>query len=105
MTAAGYVQESTGAAGEIPLGRFYETVDNTGGGAAGAQLADVDYLRERNVILLNNDTGTACVIADRERPCYLLDGQTATMNTAKTPGIVCYDVTSEGVWVEILSIT
>lgn len=100
--AAGFFTEATGAATEIVVGYFYETVDNSTG-TQGGQYADIEYTRDREVTLMVNDTGTAVAITERERHVFILDAATATMNTAKTPGPICYDVTSEGVWVEILS--
>lgn len=82
------------------VGRFTETVDNTG--ANGAKSAEIDFFEERWLLLLNNDSGTPVTVADRESNCYALDDQTVTGDDDgnSVAGIV-YDVTSEGVWVEV----
>jgi hypothetical protein len=97
--ASGFYGPATGNAGEVVVGRWYQTVDNTGG-ANGAASADLNYLRERELTLAANDTGTAVTVADRERLIYMLDDQTVTGNATKGPAGVCYDVTQEGVWFE-----
>lgn len=100
MNASGYVQPATGAATETVIGFFYESVDNTGG-AAGALSVDVHYGRERWLRLYDNDTGAPLSIADREKPCTVLDDHTVTAHdgTKSNAGTV-YDVTTEGVWIE-----
>lgn len=99
-TTAGYFQPATGGAGEIVVGFFYETIDNTGG-AAGAKVADIHFIRERGLVLLANNASAPVTIASRERPISLLDNQTATVATPTAgEGVRCYDVTTEGVWVE-----
>lgn len=101
--ADGFYCPATGAATEVTLDAvFHETVDNTGG-ADGALSAEVRWFRERVVFLQNNDTGTAVVVADRERPCFQLDDQTVTGDDTKSYGGTVYDVTAEGVWVEAAS--
>jgi hypothetical protein len=97
--ASGFYGPATGNAGEVVVGRWYQTVDNTGG-ANGAAHADLSYMRERELSLAANDSGTAVTVADRERLIYMLDDQTVTGNTDKAPAGVCYDVTAEGVWFE-----
>jgi|SRR6185295_2308313 len=100
-TSRGYYKQ--GAAGEVSVavGRFTETVDNTGG-LDGAVSAEIHFFRERHLFLLDNDTGTALTVADRESACWVLDDHTVTGASASNgeAGRV-YDVTSEGVWVEI----
>lgn len=96
----GFYCPATGATTEVVVGRFAETVDNTGG-ADGAKSVDVHFFRERVLFLLANDSGTAVVAADRERECYVLDDQTVTGDDTKGVAGIAYDVTSEGVWVEI----
>lgn len=75
--ADGFYCPATGATTEVVVGRFTETVDNTAG-ADGAKKAEIDFFRERTLFLLVNDTGTAVLVADRERACYVLDDQTVT---------------------------
>lgn len=103
MSATGFIKPATSTVGDPVVGYFYETVDNSAGGA-GAKLVDVHYFRERVVRLYANDTGTPVTVAKRERGVSILDDQTVT--SAVTPaagdGMRCYDVTSEGVWVESL---
>ena len=98
--ADGYYGPVTGAAGEIVTnGIFHETVDNTAG-ADGAKSAEVLWLEERTLLLQKNGTSTLDV-TDRERPCYAVDDETVDGdNTAPVAGTV-YDVTTEGVWVDI----
>ncbi|XXX73886.1 hypothetical protein WMF30_40190 [Sorangium sp. So ce134] len=84
----------------VPVGRFYETIDNIGG-ADGAKNVEIQFFKERKVLLMANDTDTPVVAADRESTCYALDDQTATGAVTTTPAGPVYDVTSEGVWVEI----
>lgn len=87
---------------ETIVGRALETVSNTGG-AAGAKSFTVDFLRERHMILLANDGTNPVLAADREENCSALDTQTVrafSPETHSTAGIT-YDVTSEGVWVEV----
>lgn len=103
-TSRGFYKQGAAAGANqrlVAVGRFMEDVDNTGG-ADGALFADIHFLRERHVFLLANDTGTAVVAADRESACQVLDDQTVTgaVGTNGFAGIV-YDVTTEGVWVEI----
>lgn len=87
------------------VGRFYDDFDNTGG-ADGAISAQIDYFRERHLFLCVNDTaGTPLVVADRESPCNVLDDQTVTKAPELGNAGLVYDVTSEGVWVEIDHVT
>lgn len=104
----GFYGQGVASAEAVVVGRWYEDVDNTGG-ANGALSADLHFNRERHAVLMVNDSGTAVVAADRESPCFLLDDQTvtgaatltgATPSTRALAGTV-YDVTSEGVWVEL----
>ncbi len=102
MNATGYVQPASATVGNPVVGYFYETVDNTAGGA-GAKLADVHYFKERAVRLYANDTGAPVTVARRERMASILDDQTVTLATpAAGDGVRVYDVTTEGVWVEAL---
>lgn len=99
---AGYYQVATGAPDEVVVGRFTESVSNSGG-AAGAKSANIDFNRERKVVLYENDTGAPLTVAMREQPCSALDDQTfTTFSTAKGAAAVLYDVTSEGVWIEFM---
>ncbi|HEX8795447.1 MAG TPA: hypothetical protein VF765_31070 [Polyangiaceae bacterium] len=98
--SAGYYEQ--GKPGKVvAVGRWKSSVDNTGG-VDGAVSAELEFLRDRRVLLLNNDTASPVLISDREQACYVLDDQTVTHASLGNgvAGIV-YDVTSEGVWVEI----
>lgn len=98
--SSGYFTQ--GQAGDIvAVGRYTEDVDNTGG-ADGALSAEIEFFTDRWVFLLKNDTVSAVVVADRESACFVLDDQTVT-HAANGNGVagVVYDVTSDGVWVEI----
>jgi len=100
--ADGFYCPATGDPDEVVVGRFAETVDNTNG-SDGAVFANIDFLRDRTLLLEVNDSGTPVTIADRERPCYQLDDQTVTGDDTKSFAGIVYDVTSEGVWVEFPS--
>jgi hypothetical protein len=99
-TGKGYYCPADDAKIGVAVGRFYETKDNTGG-AAGAVSVQIEFFRERVVMLVANDTDTPVVVADREGPCYVLDDQTVTGTVGTAHGGPVYDVTTEGVWVEI----
>lgn len=100
VDASGFYKPATGAATELVLhARFAETVDNSSG-ANGAKSANVQFLRERTLLLQENDTGTAVTASARERECYQLNDQTVTGDATKAYAGVVYDVTPEGVWVD-----
>jgi hypothetical protein len=101
VNATGFFGPATGAADEVVVGWFYETVDNSAG-SPGDKLADIQYPTERTVKLLDNDTGAPVVVANRERLCSVYDDHTVTLFTpASVAAGFVYDVTSEGVWVEV----
>lgn len=103
---AGFYRPATsgsGAGSDVIVGRFLEDVDNSGGGA-GDKSAEIEFFRDRECFLLNNDTGTAVVAADRETPCYVKDDETVSgSSTNAAPAGIVYDVTSDGVWVDMIS--
>jgi hypothetical protein len=99
-TGKGYYAPADDSLIAVAVGRFFETKDNTGG-AAGAVSAQIQFFRERVVMLLANDTGTPVVVADRESSCYALDDQTATGDPTTAAIGTVYDVTTEGVWAEV----
>lgn len=101
VNSAGFFRPATGTVGEIVVGTFYESVDNSAG-SAGDKFADIQYPYERTIRLLDNDTVAPVVVANRERLCSVLDDHTVQLSTpaAADAGYV-YDVTTEGVWVEI----
>lgn len=97
---AGFYKPASGDPAEVVVGRFYENVDNSAG-AAGDKSANVQFFRERNLMLVDNDGDAPVVVANREGPCSFLDDHSATLfATGKGSGATVYDVTSEGVWVE-----
>ncbi len=99
---AGFYGPATGDPDEVLVGKAFETMSNIGG-AAGAKLVDVDFIRERLLALYENDAGAPLTTAMRELPCSALDDQTFTaFAPAKGAAAVLYDVTTEGVWVELM---
>jgi len=63
--------------------------------------AEIQFFSERTLFLLKNDPVVPVVAADIESPCWVLDDQTVTgAQGAQCAGIV-YEVTSEGVWIEV----
>lgn len=101
VDANGFFKASTGAATEVVVGRFYEDADNTGG-SNGAKLADVQFARERWLWLYENDGTNPVLVAHRERLCTAKDNQTFRAFVTGQEDAIVYDVTSEGVWVEIV---
>lgn len=98
---AGFYQEASGDPTEVVVGRFFETVDNSAG-AAGDKSANVQFFRERRIFLVDNDTGAPVIAANREAACSFLDDHTATLFASGAgTGAIVYDVTTEGVWVEL----
>lgn len=98
----GFYKPASGDIGEVIVGRFYADVDNTAG-IAGAKSANVQFFRERRLLLLDNDTGAPVVVANRETACSVLDDHTATLfDSSKGEAALVYDVFAEGVWVEFM---
>lgn len=100
VDAAGFFGVPTGIAAEVVVGRFYEDQDNTGG-ANGAKSADVQFSRERWLWLYENDATNPVLVAHRERLCSVMDNQTVRAYVAGRDDALVYDVTTEGVWIEI----
>lgn len=103
-TKPGFYGEATGAAGEIPIGRFYGQYGAVvNAGADGSVSAEVQFFRERTLMLLNNSTTHALANANRETDMYIQDAITAsTLNTLAKLGKF-YDFSEDGsglVWVE-----
>lgn len=98
-TSRGYYKQADGSSIGRVVGRFTEAVDNTAG-ADGALSAEINFMRERKLVLAVNDTGTAVAVADRESVCFALDDQTVTEAESEQIAGSVYDVTSEGVWIE-----
>lgn len=98
--SAGYYKQGDDTSIGIAVGRFTEAVDNTGG-ADGAKSANIEFFRKRTVSLWDNDTGTPVTVAMRESQGYVLDDHTITGAVQTVAAGTIYDVTSEGVWVEV----
>lgn len=99
-TSRGFYRQGVSSAIGLVVGRFTETVDNTAG-ADGDLSAEIHYLRERHLMLVLNDAGTAVAAADRESRCFVLDDQTVTEAENGAIAGTVYDVTTEGVWIEL----
>ncbi len=97
---AGYAAPGTTATGLIAVGRFEETVDNTGG-ANGA----LSVLVKRGTFKFGNSpAGDLIVQADVGADCYIVDDQTVAKtsgaNTRSVAGkIIAVD--ADGVWVKV----
>lgn len=98
---AGFYGPATSGTGKRIVGRAAQSVDNTGG-AAGAKNVDVHFMYERDLLLLANSGTNAVTAAMRETTCYAEDDQTVgSLATGFSAAGIVYDVTTEGVWVEI----
>lgn len=103
-TGKGYYAPADDALIGVAVGRFTETVDNSAG-LIGAASAEIKFFRDRTLFLLANDTGTPLTVADRESPAYVLDDQTVSGAVSTAAAGPVYDVTSEGVWVEVFQLS
>lgn len=98
---AGFYGPAAAGTGKRIVGRAAQSVDNTGG-AAGALSVDVHFFYERDLFLLVNSGVNAVTAAMRETVCYAEDDQTVgSLDTGFSVCGIIYDVTTEGVWVEI----
>jgi hypothetical protein len=79
----GYVVEGDSDTDLLAIGRFNETVDNTGGAAA-AKSVEVDLGREVKGFRWLNDTGSPVAITDVGHPVYYKDNNTVTSDSAGT---------------------
>lgn len=85
----------------VAVGIARGDVDNTAG-ANGDLSIEIDFITDRWVQLFDNDGTVAVVVGDREALCYGLDDHTVTGTAAGNGAAgVVYDVTSEGVWVQL----
>lgn len=101
VAAAGFYKPAVAGTGARIVGRFAQTVDNTGG-AGGALNVDIHFIYERNLVLLANSATNPVLASHRETLCYAEDDQTVgSLLTGFSPAGIVYDVTTEGVWVEI----
>jgi hypothetical protein len=100
--ATGFYKPGVAATGVVSVGVFTETVDNTSGGD-GAKSAEIEFKHPgRKVRLFANSGTNVCVVANRETACYVEDDQTVgNLATGKSKAGTIFDVTSEGVWVEV----
>lgn len=98
VVEAGNATPGKVAAAVIALGRFAETVDNTGG-AAGAAVVRI----EQGTFLFANSATDPVAAADFGKACYVEDDQTVSKTSAANArslaGIV-RGVEPAGVWVE-----
>jgi hypothetical protein len=98
---AGFYGPAAAGTGKRIVGRAAESVDNTGG-SAGAISVDIHFFYERDLFLLVNSGTNAITAAMRELICYAEDDQTVgSLSTGFSQAGIVYDVTTEGVWVEI----
>lgn len=98
---AGFYGPAAAGTGKRIVGRAAQDCDNTGG-SAGALNCDVHFFYERDIFLLANSGTNAVTAAMRETNCYAEDDQTVgSLATGFSIAGMIYDVTSEGVWVEI----
>jgi hypothetical protein len=79
----GYAVPATAAAGLRVVGRFGETVDNTGG-AAGAKTVTILFHRQIECLKMNNDSGTPVTQADFGGVVYIKDNDTVTASASAT---------------------
>lgn len=73
----GYIVPVTATTGLRPIGRFTETVDNTGG-AVGAKKAEVNFHRKFELVRWANDTVAPLAKADRGSFCFGKDNETCS---------------------------
>jgi hypothetical protein len=99
-TSAGYVKQGDNTSVAVAIGRFMENADNTSG-ADGDVAVNVEFFRTRKLALFDNDSGTPVSVAMREGPCYVLDDHTVSGAVSDAFAGTVYDVTPEGVWVEL----
>lgn len=102
---AGYVVPMSAAAGLLPIGRFSETVDNTGG-AVGAKKVEVVFHRQFECVHWNNDSGggsTPVTKAKRGTLCFAKDNDTVSADgTNRSFAGLVWDVEGSEVLVEPL---
>jgi hypothetical protein len=78
-TNKGLVVEGTAAGNLLIIGRFGETVDNTGG-AAGAKKVEVLFHRHFECLKLVNDATTPVAETDIGQRCFVKDNNTVSMD-------------------------
>ena len=93
----------------VYVGRFTETVDNTGGGH-GDKSAEIEFLYVRQLVLFKNHHAAPVLCVDRESICFFYDNEAVGTthwescgNKPRHEAGCVYDVISEGrrVWVDI----
>jgi hypothetical protein len=101
VAKSGFYKAGITETGARCVGYAAESVDNTGG-SAGAKNLDVHFGTERFVRRFANSGTNAVTAAMRETLCYLEDDNTVGSSSSGTSvaGLV-YDVTAEGVWVDM----
>lgn len=102
---AGYVVPMSAAEGLLPIGRFTETVDNTGG-ALGAKKAEVAFHRTIECLHWTNDSGgssTPVTKAMRGTLCFAKDNDTVSgSGTGRSFAGFVWDIVDGEVLVETL---
>lgn len=97
--ASGYAAPGSTALNLVYLGRFEETVDNTGG-ANGAKTVKI---RRKKAFLWKNSAGDAVTQAEMGKTCYIEDDETVSKTngtgTRSAAGKVA-GIDANGVWVE-----
>lgn len=97
--ANGVVRPGVTATGQVPLGRFKATVDNSAG-------SDGDLNAEVSVGVfrwLNSTAGDLIAADDIGKLCYVVDDQTVALTDGTSTRSVAgriVDVDAEGVWVD-----
>lgn len=100
LNSGGFLTKASTATGLTAVGRIEESFDNTGGANG-----DIRGRVKRGIFPYANSTAAdEITLADVGSTCYLVDDQTVAKTdgtgTRSAAGTV-YDVTSEGVFVEI----
>jgi hypothetical protein len=99
VNAAGFGVAATATAANVTLGRFEQTVDNTGG-TDGAKWVDVRC----GIFRYNNSTSTDAIARSAiTKPVYVVDDQTVALtsnSSARPQAGTCFDIDDQGVWVE-----
>lgn len=99
----GYVIPATAAEDLVAIGRFTETVDNTGG-ANGALRVGVEYTREFKCLRWNNSVVNPITVVHRGSLAYFEDNQTVGNDaTGRSSAGRIYDLEDGQVLVEVMS--
>jgi hypothetical protein len=97
----GFYQPASATSAARTVGRFLETVDNTGG-ADGAASAEVEFTTDRALLGFFNKPGDLLSESDRETLAYIEDDQTVRKTAAGTSAAgIIYDIEGSIVFVEV----